>query len=313
MAGLENLTFEKEFKESLYRFNKLQRKEGLHIIWWNVAWGRYNKTRDLDKNLYEISNAQRAPDIIILGEYKPSVLAYSFRVYLNETYSYRRFIKYSDNSDVGIMIFSKYEIYNEHQFNLPWHPIKIKNLESINKYRKRWLETNKKDVKYWDRSYYDFTIFYKGKNVTISPIHLLMPWQAYYNKFGASGAFSRLMFKNNHPLGNQIKWLKYYLNNLYGNRLQSSSLLILGDFNLPSTFFGIKPFIFKNLLNNLSYVHSMGGDTFPAKSTLRDNTVLRGKSFEIDYALINKHLKSLGSTVMPLSGSDHYPLYVVIN
>ena len=84
--------------------------------------------------------------------------------------------------------------------------------------------------------------------------------------------------------------------------------IVLGDFNLPRGAFGVPTLGYRMLTRNMKNAIQVEQPSFPAPSS----TGHREPPMQIDHAFIHGELQSEAGTIAPLKGSDHLPLYVII-
>jgi len=182
-------------------------------------------------------------------------------------------------------------------------------------YLKKWKSGAPSHVAHWDRSYVKLTWSFGSKKFSLVPIHLLEPWAAIEKAKGGFNAFSSFIANTgDNPLNNQIMHLQDKLTRDFGEDLSENPFVLLGDFNIPKRIFGLTPRIYANLSKDLSEAFWGNPKTFPTKSTKGDaHKIFKHISIKIDHAFSNKYLEFSEREVIHLKGSDHYPLYLLIN
>ena len=310
------LRFEKDSFENLHRLRKLSESQGLRVFWWNVAWGHFNSKGDLDHNLYDLITSNARPDIIILGEFKESVLNTSTHNVLKKHFSYQSFTPYQlDSPEVGIKVYSTSSLTASKRFVLPWYPKSldtVRDREEIRSYHSEWLSKAYSDSKHWLRGFRIYTLKHGGVNYRLIPVHLLSPWGAMSKVYSTEKLIWESTYGTNSPLGHQIQFLRSSINSYLGSWTKDP-ILMIGDFNVPKSLYGITPNLYSRLASGFSEAHFGNPDTFP--TMMARHTVpsfLQKISIKIDHALLNSKLERVGAHPIHLRGSDHYPIYVVV-
>jgi endonuclease/exonuclease/phosphatase (EEP) superfamily protein YafD len=312
----DSLVFDKDQKSNLKKLTKLTQKTGFTVLWWNVAWGRYNKDHDIDKNLLEIIKSPLSPDVITMGEYRHKVLKTETLAILNETYPYSNFVPYTPENYFGTVIFSKHSIRPSAVFPIEWHPMDATTSEAAD-YKKEWLDFDPEWAKYWDRSFSYFGVERpNGGVINVAPVHLCSPWLSVFKKFGSWKTFRIIMSAQENPLLHQQEALKAPLERDFGPELDGAPLLLIGDFNIPTKIripiLGGTTKMHKLLRGPLEAALDTGDDTFPTQSTAHEQTgVLKDHQVQLDQAFHNKLLKNVRGEVLNLKGSDHYPILII--
>lgn len=311
-APFDSLIFDQEGKRNIKKLNELNRNKGTTLLWWNVAFGKYNSDHSIDKNLLTLN-----ADIVALGEFKPDVLQESALATLNQIYKYSVFVPYTLTSAVGIMFFSKHPFRASETFALDWAPLKAATREAET-YRQDWKKFDPNWSQYWDRTFAYYKVSLPtGHEVNIAPVHLSSPWQSVHKRHGNWKTLRILMGAQENPLLHQQQHMQEVLRREFGPDMNNEPLVLTGDFNVPAKvpipLLGGTPKQYKQLLGSLTKVLDSGDDTFPAKSAAFDQTGMFAKhEVQIDHVFHNKKIKSVKAEVLNLKGSDHYPLLMVL-
>lgn len=317
-ASFETHIYDQDPKGNLKKLTNLNKKKGkATLFWWNVAWGKYNTSGSIDLNLLALATSALSPDIIAMGEYKPSVLKESTLKSLNRMYQYSAFLPYIPTDSVGVAIFSKYPFKESGAFPLDWSPIRATSRETES-YRQDWLKIDPDWVKYWDRSFAYYSVFLPGTVLNVVPVHLCSPWQSVHKKLGNWKTFRTIMAAHDNPLLHQLERMQAILKQDFGNDMNKEAMILMGDFNVPVSvpipILGGKPKMYKLLQGPLEDVLDSDDDTFPTKSTQHDQTgIFKDNEVQLDHVFHNKKIKSMRAEVMHFKGSDHYPILMIVD
>ncbi len=311
------LIFDQEERKNIQRLQELKSISGLKVLWWNLAWGQYNNNGDLDKNFQSLIKSHSAPEVISLSEYKPSIFKTETIELFKAEYPFQDYVPYHEKSDVGVILLSKYPFEASKKFSLKWTPAGF-GKEEAEKYQKSWEDFDFNWVQHWSRTFSFYKLKMAGKNLFLSPVHLCSPWQSFQKKYGNWQTLRTLKKGFENPLSNQIYYLKNILRQYFGENLNQESLVLFGDFNVPSTIpvpvFGGTSKIFSDLQSSFKKALPKKEDTFPTQSTMNKQTgFFKDTSVQIDHVFFNDHVSNVKAMVIHLQGSDHYPIFMVIN
>lgn len=308
------LMFDIDREQDLNHIQKLSMASGARIMFWNVGWG-HNNNGELDNNLQEIVGSYARPDMLLLAEYKPEAVNNETRDRLNDNYPYKVFLKYTADSEIGIAVFCTHPFTLGKGEMLDWAPPGYPD-SAKEDYKKEWRDHTPNEAKFWDRSYRVISLKLNGKEYNIVPLHLLEPWLAYNIRYGKIGVIKSFLSGENNPLGNQIVNLREKLKRDFGDDLNRTPLLLIGDLNTPDSFKGIPSALYKLVRQNLTNImpgFPYNNVTFPSQSSDAVQSPPFNKiSVAIDHALVNSKLTWEGRAVLHLKGSDHYAIYLVI-
>lgn len=285
-------------------------KTGLSVFWWNTQMGEMNRqiyrTRKfypLDTNLKILSETQYLPDVMILGEYNEKNFAAKTIWDLKKIYTHQEIVVNNTNSQKNIAIFSKFPFEVTHE-TMKW----ALSAEQTEKFKTIYSQH-----KFFDREFIHIKLNKNQKVYNIIPAHLLNQWAdllAYYKKkFGKDLGkikFGEEMIEGQHnPMMIQIRDLKSKIE----KKLDQAEHIILGDMNCPSLVYGLPTACHSSLA--LDITDSMKNDqpSYPATSA---TSVIAMPPLKIDHALHSKGLVMKFPRVLPLLGSDHYPIMFVI-
>lgn len=271
-------------------------KGGLKILWWNTACntiqsGLTQKGKPgLFDNLKILSNDKNSPPIIILGEYchknfNSKVLKELKITYENTYHLIKSNPKYK--IDNGLLILSKF----------PFEVVE-KKLIGVSDY-----ETQISDK---HRTYLLIKMHWEDHDIYISPLHLINPWRKLINELSLTEFMLKIFGSDN----DNYRQGELFVKELKKDVPENSPVLLIGDFNSAKAFMGIKNMATFNLFQqNFIYLEN-DKPTFPSLTAKSLNS--KFPTSIIDHAFIGGSLTG-NSLVLPLKGSDHYPLWITIS
>lgn len=302
---------------------------GFGILWWNTYKGTTNPACAPDEesvfmhNLAEILRSPARPKMIVLGEYELGCLDPWLDQKLEE--SYVKTVSYYDfpSSTMSFAVYLDRSVKMGRSPSLirtNWYPS-----EGGDAYQLEWYEKCRKagrveaDFAYFQRNVPQFDLTVEGKSLTVVPVHLVMPWKCLTEGSDSFGSkievFRGVMAGTDHPVYYQVKSLAENLEKKIERR-EIDRAVVLGDWNLFSwhKYWTVgRPKTFE-LLDEIGFSEDTVDDgdrfSFPSLSfnpekveqrLLLDHAFHRG-SLAVDYA-----------EVLPLQGSDHYPLLLYVS
>jgi hypothetical protein len=180
-------------------------------------------------------------------------------------------------------------------------------------YRAAWEARAPKQSSWWNRSYSKFQWDLAGFKMNLVPVHMLEPWDEVRNYRGKAGTMWNMLFSNDNPLHYQIERLLAFIKQDMGGDIDSEPLLLIGDMNTPKSALGINTVAYNLLDADLDDVFPGTPPTFPAFSAeSRQQPPFTYSLVKIDHAFHNKKVQPLAAAALTLRGSDHYPIYVIV-
>lgn len=281
---------------------------GLRVFWWNIAnGGSEGDVRTLSSNLELLVRSKIKPDVIALGEYSAKALPKATLDLLVATYEARQFIAYNKLTSTGIAVFSRLPLKTVRAATLRWVPSAL-SPDAAEAYREYWAKGHGDGGDgFYVRPLREIQVVYEGKAIGLTPIHLAQPWRQLSKQTDGKVDFalktmSELYFRTSNPLITQLSVLTNWLKSG-----MTPEKLVLGDFNLPRSFAGIPTLGFRRLERVLDSAIPHVENSFPTPSSPHSYPPM-----QIDHAFIAGELQSVAAGVLPLKGSDHYSVYVVV-
>lgn len=282
--------------------------KGLKVFWWNIAHGgAEGDVRALAGNIELLVRSKIKPDVMVLGEYTAKALPAATFELLADAYPERQFIAYNRLTSSGIAVFSRVPLKTVRAATLRWVPSAL-SPDAAEAYRQYWAKGHSDGGDgFYVRPLREIQIVYEGKAIGLTPIHLAQPWRQLSKQADGRVDFAfktmtELYFGTSNPLITQLAVLTNWL-----KAGTTPEKLVLGDFNLPRSFAGVPTLGFRRLERVLDSAIPRVENSFPTPSSPHSYPPM-----QIDHAFIAGELQSVVAGVLPLKGSDHYPVYVVI-
>lgn len=297
-APLDELELVYDFDSSELPEKKYE-NELLRVMWWNIDCatttakvnGSKSYKSNLEKNILNILSSELRPEVLILGEYCPIYLSDNFEKVLQGKYKYKHHLERNipqyktssgkTNQRNGIMVLSD-------------HPLKLLADEPLYASNEK-LQNDKKN-----RRYILLQIAKGSRKVYLNPLHLYNPWREYRAQYGLISTFMEIEGGSENP--NALQGRQVVEKNL--NYVSpESSLLVIGDFNSPKSFYAVNGYTYKALNNSFQSLIADTSDTYLDSGAFMSSS--------IDHAF-GQNLKALYGRVLPLAGSGHLPLYLIV-
>lgn len=265
---------------------------GLRVFWWNIHAGQADerrKTSDFSDNISKLIQAPKlAPDILSFAEYYDGALEPAVLARLRKRYRYSIWQPYDHvtGHGLGIAVYSRF-------------PIKMSSLD--------FLQVRDRSD---SRPEMILTVHAQGKELLLVPIHILDAWKSYRARHGGFLTGAQILAGNDNPVADQIHQFIDNLKARLGSRYQRADTIIVGDFNQPTSLLGIPTAGYRLLQSGWKDAIESAAPTFPARKAAEARSY---PEMAIDHAFVSQGVRVSTGVVLPLLGSDHYPLYVVID
>jgi endonuclease/exonuclease/phosphatase (EEP) superfamily protein YafD len=318
---LDSFQFDERPIEGAQQIDELVRqKRGFKVLWWNIA-NCVIAPRALANNLDRLLHSEIAPDFIALGEYDLDLCGELLDPLLREFYPYWHFENYNENlTRTGILVVSKRSFTRSVRRNLDWTPSDLPR-QGREEYRRREVLA---DSNHGRDNVRPLVIYHvgEGDGIDLIPLHLDNPWAAMREAEGRTATGAEMLVGSDTPLAHQIVRLHRVLDHILNP--ESGHFLVFGDMNTPEAVLGVQPQLFHILRGRWkdvflpasgAFFESSHG-SFPAQSSgFRSSGVLSVWQPQIDHAFTSEEFlfQIRGREIIPLQGSDHYPLFVVID
>jgi endonuclease/exonuclease/phosphatase family metal-dependent hydrolase len=311
------MVWDEDSVDGFHHLQLLDRAPGFKVFWWNMAWGQYNAAGPADRNIQELIRSDAAPDVLAFGEYKDIVFTDpNTLVKIGEKYPFKIYVPYNNGKGTdGVAVFSRYPFTSRVLANLDWSPLDVSS-DKQDAYRQGWIQKFPETESWWNRPYLKLDIDYNGQHVGLVAEHLLEPWLEIHQAKGNAGLVEQIIFGKDNPLTHQIRRLKSEMRSDFGAGLDSMPLILVGDFNtLKGSWLDIHPTECYQLLSEgMSDVFMRQPKTFPSASApdAKQEPFKTIGGIKIDHAFISGGMQAVGASVIPIQGSDHYPIYVIV-
>jgi len=299
--------FEWDEAPSSTAVSSLEQTSGLKVFWWNIHGGRITSEPApyLSRNLITLIHSKIAPDMIAFAEYGDASLSEDALRELRRAYPYIQEWNYPYANDYGLALYSRYPFENTKMEALDVTPLKDISESQRSDYRKYWCGS---DVG-CTRMFASFNVNVNGKIIQLVPTHLFDIWRKFGEVKGKVATAEEILVGKNNPLEYQLIRFRALLDSQLAAALTSPTIVI-GDFNIPKYLMGLHPRMYNLLKGDMEDVSSFNPTTFPAKSADERNHY---PLMNIDHAFLAGQIQSSKFVVLPLKGSDHYPLYLIVN
>jgi endonuclease/exonuclease/phosphatase family metal-dependent hydrolase len=286
------------------------------VLWWNVQvgltdraiQGRIGGPSQLSLNLERVIRSEFGPDVVALGEYSfdSGILNRSAERALSALYPHVEFFPYRPSGRLGVIVYSRF-------------PIDRVEVERVADRTLNSLEILKDNVRY-----------------RLMALHFSNPWHQYRSDYGVVETLREIQFGRSNSIAREVHALRRFVR---GHDWRNT--LIVGDLNLPKTLTGTgensgmvalvtrllgvvgDTQLYRMLVGRGELRNSFGtreSPSFPAWSAhgterhLRVNWAGRewqfDQSLKIDHSFHTRDLRIRSASVLPMRGSDHYPLWV---
>ncbi len=290
--------------------------EGLKVFWWNIGCSSTKGLSSIPealrpdfnpvnqwKNIEALVNdEQTRPDVLILGEYCPKYFQQKTYDLLKETYPHiHRLNKSNEAYKIrnGLRVFSKTRIKVLNEGVLQTGDFLDSSVMKTCYENKRGSISAKYFNKdFWERPLIELEIEKGEKKYKVSPVHLANPWVFIKNCIGYEVGFELISGENNPNYNQALQVVDYFS--------EKDSTVMIGDFNAAKSVFGS--------MSNPYYILEQAFGESVIES--EENTYIDRKvglySRSIDHAFVSEDLIVQDQKVLPFAGSDHLPIYIVV-
>ncbi len=298
----------------------------LRIFWWNIHDGEANlalpRSYTLSKNVRALIDSNLAPDFMAFAEYGEEAFQSTDLAQLNSLYPHQLFVRYDEKKDYGVMLYSKDAFEAQPIEPLDYTPSNLTTASAQNAYRKKWCGGQN----HCDRPLIILKMkhLYEGKEqeFTLVPTHLFDCWRAFeklhtrgtskLDRLAAKEETLREILTGTHnPLWFQIENYKRKVREKTATPLFPAGMVLFGDFNTPNSFDHIytPTLAFQTLESGLKNAITENEPSFPSNDSVEAKHFLDA---QIDHAFVSPNTPVGFAAVLPLAGSDHYPLYLTL-
>jgi endonuclease/exonuclease/phosphatase family metal-dependent hydrolase len=252
---------------------------GLKMLWWNIHWGSLKvggSALPFQNNLSAIVHSKFAPDVMAFAEYRPSALGPELLAELQSAYPYHRDFGYPEQPDEGIAVFSKY-------------PCSVSSVDALGSRDLILLNLN-----------------VNGKEIVFAPVHIEDKWRDFHKENGAAETLEQILVGTKNPVWDQVVAFRSTLESRLGPKLSEKNFIMMGDFN------SMKPSRAYDKMGWDLYDPVLGfAGTFPTSGSADQRQF--PVQIQIDHAFVAPGTDVESAQILPLRGSDHYALYLIVN
>ncbi len=293
---------------------------GLKVMWWNLGCSSdlgLNKIPSRirndfhPKNQFEnlktlIGDLSLAPDVLILGEYCPRYFDSQTDAdeLLRDFYPYEFHLDRSNplfELRNGFLILSKYELeLQKNSVLLEGDFLDQERMLECEEAYGREFYKHSFTKGFYDRPLLEFRVEKNGRVYNLSPIHLSNPWRVIHRCLGSNRA--KTWFELTFGEDNSVYHQALQLVDEYSD---SSRTILIGDFNAPKRVKVLQSMPF-SILDNVfnSAISSMDNTFYDERSGFG--------SFSLDHAFLSEDLVVKEEMILPFAGSDHLPIYIIV-
>jgi endonuclease/exonuclease/phosphatase family metal-dependent hydrolase len=305
----------------------LRTRGGLRVLWWNIQRGQTNHALregggdpgPLETNLRALASSPRGPDVIALGEWRAGALSAETIGQLRRDHPHAALLPYSPRTREGVLVLSRRPMTILANRPLPYTPLALDADPAAEQaYRDRWTAQND-DERYYDKRYLRLRVHDReGHPFQLVPTHTAQPWDHMVKRAGG-GLMGRaatalaILFGRQNPLINQVARLGRELEQDRSREPSwaSEPLLQIGDFNLPRRLLLLPTASYRLLARGMKDVLLESPGRRTSWPSLSARTLGEDRpALQIDHALVSPETQVGAAAVLPLAGSDHYPLLV---
>lgn len=288
----------------------LARADGARFLWWNIHDGRIKGKQApsiLSQNLVRLIHSAIVPDVMAFAEYRDKSLTSDCLAKLRNTYPHVLKQSHPGTPGYGLAVYSRFPIIRSSVENLDFTPPTMRSEAEQARFRAEWCGHIYRDC---TRSFIILELDLAGTPLTLVPVHLYNFWRAHRHRYGFWLTGQEILLGRNNALWHQISRFRSTLEARLGDTASSGKVVILGDFNTPKRLLGVETIGYRSLVQG--WVDPFSGDpvTFPALSAEEHGQF---PPVSIDHAFVSRASQVSAQAVLPLRGSHHYPLYVVVS
>ncbi len=281
---------------------RVDQTNGLKIFWWNLGCHNSKKVRQNLKNLMLQEDSVR-PDILILGEYCGEKLKEKKMGLLDallDVYSHvHQLSQYTQHhGQNGLRIFSEIELLNLSQRT-------VEPGDWLVEMRKQNCYVGKKQSSSFKKSRYAFPLLkfdveHEDVVYRIAGVHAPNPWKIMSQCMGQFQTGLEMVYGTHNP---NYKYAQAIVAD-FENQGRS---IVIGDLNSPKY---IRKSIFTAMGNAYKLLQrSLGGSVVKSDQPTAFSSM---GNYAIDHAFVSGDLDVSFSEVIQFAGSDHLPVYIVV-
>ena len=307
---LPDIIILEDFKQNLLPEQTIQRLKATYSY---SEFFPYQK-----KQIDEVNLLSKLKTEIRKNGYSEEYLEAELNKFTDSMYQLKKSGAYSE-----IAVFCKIPSFKlSRQAQLDWNNPVLKNPEAIHKYKSSY-QTHYEMMDPWTRPYLKFNFPWKGKDINFIPLSLIMPWSTQKTDASLfSALFKKMSITKEMTLNEQSPHFSQVFSLLkeldHDDIIKTDkSTLMIGNFNVflkQNNTWPIRP-------ESLAWVYLESfnfENLFPLDSKLVTYPMSESKwtkdlgKSQVDHAFTKGELIKRAAEVLPVSGSSHYPIYVIV-
>ena len=270
------------------------------------------------KQIDEVNLLSKLKTEIRKNGYSEEYLEAELNKFTDSMYQLKKSGAYSE-----IAVFCKIPSFKlSRQAQLDWNNPVLKNPEAIHKYKSSY-QTHYEMMDPWTRPYLKFNFPWKAKDINFIPLSLIMPWSTQKTDASLfSALFKKMSITKEMTLNEQSPHFSQVFSLLkeldHDDIIKTDkSTLMIGNFNVflkQNNTWPIRP-------ESLAWVYLESfnfENLFPLDSKLVTYPMSESKwtkdlgKSQVDHAFTKGELVKRAAEILPVSGSSHYPIYVIV-
>jgi len=287
----------------------LARADGARFLWWNIHDGQSDGKQTpsiLSQNLVRLIHSELVPEVMAFAAYRDTSLTPHCLAELRQAYPHVVQQSHPGTPGYGLAVYSRLPIMRSSVDKLDFTPPALRSVTEQARFRAEWCRHGHACV----RSFIVLELDLAGTPLTFVPVHLHDFWRAYRQRYGLWRTGQEILLGRNNAPWHQIARFRTALEARLGGTASRGLVVIMGDFNIPKRLLGVDTLGYQLLAHG--WVEPFAGEqvTFPASSAADYGQV---PPVGIDHAFVSRATRVSAHAVLPLRGSTHYPLYVVVS
>ncbi len=281
--------------------------QGIHLLWWNVHNAMTNSTADATfaENISSLIQSESAPDVLAFGEFRVENLGGAGSDEMLRRYPSHFEESYPGSPGYGLAVYSRYPFKILSVDTLDFTPRTGQDSASLAAYRLDWCGTSGMCL----RPLVILELNVNGTKLTLVVVHLFDAWRKYRHDNGVLSTAWQVMLGTDNPLWFQSQRFREVLAARLGRHLVDGKVVVMGDFNMPKEVLGTSTEGYEALSRGLVDALPDNAPTFPASSSEEG---AKYPAMQIDHVFVAPQVKVGSGCVLPLRGSDHYPIYIEV-
>lgn len=279
----------------------------LSVLWWNTGCGggsQPGESEIFDQSLRDLSKAENLVDLVVFGEDCPGQMDSEALESLKEKYPHHLWVPYNKetNHKIGFGVYSRHQFSFGQPEKLDWLPLGERP-EKIEAAKSFWPTVVEGVM---TRVYVPIEVNKNGKLFHVVPVHTVHPWNWFIRVLypneplkAKAAVATELVWGEQNPLIWQLRNLLTKVQRDYVS-VQDQKLMLIGDFNFP-LHVGM-------ITKGYKMIRELG---FSDGMRVYESTQ-RGVNLKIDHAFVTPSVQTKNSAVLPMRGSDHFPIFLRI-